>query len=126
MSRVARRWLGWAAIGLAIGLMAGFAAGWWLWPVQYTNTAPDALHQSYRDQYVLMTATAFEADGDLTRAVERLRVIAPQAPALPVVHMAERLIGEDGDADDIARLARLAEALGSLPSALVPFLEEAP
>jgi hypothetical protein len=72
-----------------------------------------------------MTATAFEADGDLTRALERLRTIAPEAPALPVVHLAEQLIEEDGDADEIARLARLAEALGSVPSTLVPFLEGA-
>jgi hypothetical protein len=107
-------------------MMAGFAAGWWVWPVQYTNTAPDALHQSYRDQYVLMTATAFEADGDFTRAVERLRTIAPEAPTFPVVRLAEQLIEEDAGPDEIARLARLAQALGSLPSTLAPYLEGAP
>ncbi|OQY18934.1 MAG: hypothetical protein B6I35_12310, partial [Anaerolineaceae bacterium 4572_32.2] len=32
------------AIGVAVGLALGLAIGW-LWPVQYTNTAPAALRQ---------------------------------------------------------------------------------
>jgi len=121
-----RRWLGWAALGLVIGLGVGFAAGWWWWPVEYTNTTPSTLHQRYQDEYVLMTAAAFEVDEDAAQAGERLSLIAPDDPALPVVQLAERLIETEGDSAEIARLARLAQVLGATSSALRPYVEGAP
>ncbi len=121
-----RQWLGWAALGLAIGLAVGFAAGWWWWPVEYTNTTPDTLHPQYQDEYVLMTAAAFEVDGDAAEAGQRLSLVAPDDPALPVVQLAERLIEAEGDPAEIVRLARLAQALGMTPSTLRPYVEEMP
>ncbi len=114
------------AVGTVIGLALGFAIGWGLWPVQYTNTAPDVLRQDYRDDYVLMTATAYQVDGDLARARERLALLDPVHPAGPAIELAGRLVESGGDPADIARLARLAWALGSLPAALTPYLEVSP
>jgi hypothetical protein len=113
-----------AAIGVAIGLALGFAIGWWIWPVQYTNTAPDVLRQDYRDDYIVMIATAYEVEVDLQEARERLQVLAPERPATPVIELAERLVARNGSAEDIARLARLASALeGTLSPTLTPYLE---
>lgn len=123
MSKRARKWGVRAAIGGAVGLALGFAVGWWFWPVQYTNTAPDVLRQDYRDDYVVMIATAYEVEKDLDQARQRLRLLDPEEPAAPVVELADRLIEAGGSAEDITRLARLAWALGALTPTLTPYLE---
>ena len=126
MSHTAWGWVRWAAVGLVAGLLLGFAIGWWWWPVEYTNTAPDALRQDYHDDYIVMTATAFELDADQERARERLELLDPEEPARPVVELAERLVEAGADSSDVARLARLAAALGTVSSALAPYLEPPP
>lgn len=109
-----------------MGLVLGFAIGWWLWPVQYTNTAPDVLRRDYRDDYVVMVATAYEVEKDLDQARQRLRLLDPEEPAVPVVELANRLIEVGGAAEDVTRLARLAWALGTLTPTLTPYLEGQP
>jgi len=121
-----KQWLLRAAVGAVVGLVLGFIIGWWLWPVQYTNTAPVVLRQDYRDDYIVMIATAYEVEEDLEQARERLKLLDPREPATLVVELAERLIEAGGDADDIARLARLAWALGATTSTLIPYLEGPP
>jgi len=126
MSDQLRRWLTWMAAGLAAGIALGVAIGWWLWPVAYTNNAPDVLRQDYRDEYILMTAAAYDVDGRLDRARERLTLLHPQEPAAPVIELAKRLIEAGGSAEDIARLARMAWALGATAPELTPYLEGQP
>lgn len=126
MSKRARKWVIRAAVGGAAGLALGFAIGWWLWPVQYTNTAPDVLRRDYRDDYVVMVATAYEVEKDLDQARQRLRLLDPQEPAAPVVELANRLVEVGGAAEDVTRLARLAWALGTLTPTLTPYLEGQP
>jgi hypothetical protein len=112
--------------GAAVGLILAFAIGWWIWPVQYTNTAPDVLRQDYRDDYVVMVATAHEVEQDLEQARNRLKLLDPEEPAAPVVELAERLVEAGGSAEDITYLARLAWALGNLPPTLTPYLDGRP
>jgi predicted Co/Zn/Cd cation transporter (cation efflux family) len=114
------------AVFAAVGLMLGFAIGWWIWPVQYTNTAPDVLRQDYRDDYVVMVATAHEVEQDLEQARTRLNLLDPEEPSAPVVELAERIVEVGGSAEDIAYLVRLAWALGSLPPTLTPYLDGRP
>lgn len=114
------------AIAAAVGLLMAFAIGWWIWPVQYTNTAPDVLRQDYRDDYVVMVATAYEVEQDLQQARNRLKLLDPEEPAAPVVELAERLIEAGGGAEDITYLARLAWVLGTLPPPLTPYLDGQP
>lgn len=102
-----------AALGLIAGAGLGVAIGWWLWPVEYVNTAPDTLRRDYRDEYILMTATAYEVDGNLARATERLLLLNPTDPAAPVRELAERLAAAGGAPADIARLNNLLAALSS-------------
>jgi hypothetical protein len=120
------RWVTQAAVGAVAGLALGFAVGWWLWPVQYTNTAPNVLRQDYRDDYVVMVATAYEVEGGVQQARERLELLDPEEPAAPVIELAERLIEAGGSAEDVGRLARLAQALEALPPTLTPYLEGRP
>ena len=114
-----------AALGVAAGLALGLVIGW-LWPVQYTNTAPAVLRQDYRDDYVVMVAAAYEVEGDPERARERLALLDAENPAAPVVELGERLVAVGGSARDITRLARLSWALKAVTPTLVPYLEGPP
>jgi len=114
------------AVVAVVGLLVGFAIGWWIWPVQYTNTAPYVLRQDYRDDYIVMVATAHEVEQDLEQARKRLKLLDSGEPATPVVELAERLIEVGGSAEDITYLARLAWALGNLPPTLTPYLDGQP
>ncbi|MFO7740988.1 MAG: hypothetical protein R6X31_01625 [Anaerolineae bacterium] len=123
MAQPTRQWITRAVVGIAVGAALGVAIGWWLWPVTYTNTSPDVLREDYQDEYVLMTATAYEVEGDRERARERLALLDPEEPSAPVVGLAERLIAQGGSEEHIVRLARLAEALGVTSPALMPYLQ---
>jgi hypothetical protein len=113
-------------VGLAFGLALGVATGWLWWPVEYTNTAPAALRRDYRDDYIVMVAATYEADGDLEQARERLALLDPQSPTAPVIELAERLVAVGGSRSDITRLARMAWAFRAVTPQLVPYLEEQP
>ncbi len=112
--------------GVPLGLALGFAIGWWLWPVQYTNTAPSALRKDYRDDYIVMVATAYEVEKDLELARERLELLNQEKPTAPVIELAERIIEANGNPEDIEHLAHLAAALGASPPTLAPYLEDQP
>jgi hypothetical protein len=123
---ITRRWVILGIIGLAVGLTLGIVIGWWVLPVEYTNTPPSVLRQDYRDEYIVMVATSFEVEGDLDRARERLVAIDPEDPAAPVIELGERLIAAGGESADITRLAQLAWALDVITPSLAPFLEGQP
>ncbi len=123
MSTWAQSLVGRVAIGIAAGLALGLVIGW-LWPVQYTNTAPAALRQDYGDDYIIMVAAAYEIERDPARARARLTLLDAQEPAAPVIELAERLIEVGGSVNDIAQLARLAWTFKATTPALVPYLGE--
>jgi hypothetical protein len=112
-----------ALVGLAIGIGLGLLIGWRLWPVDYTNTAPHQLRQDYRDDYVLMIAAAYQIEGSLDAAVERLTPLDPETPSRPVTDLAEQLITANGNPQDIEVLIRLAQDLGDLSPMLTSYLE---
>lgn len=102
------------AVGVALGVLIGLFAGWQLVPVQYTDSPISALSEQYRDEYTRMIAGGYLADGDLTGAVDRLRVLG--VPNIPqyVQDMAERYISNSRDLNDIRYLVALSEGMGRL------------
>ena len=120
------KWTMFCVGGVVIGLALGLAVGWWLWPVEYTNTAPDVLRQDYRDDYITMVATAYEIEQDLQLARARLELLDPDVPSAPATDLAERLVEAGGSAADIARLQRLAWALGALAPTVTPHVGDQP
>ena len=121
------RWVAQVGLGVLVGLALGFAVGWWLWPVQYTNTSPSALRRDYRDDYILMVATAYElGDGDVEQAQRRLGLLDAQEPTAPLVELAARLNEAGGSSADITRLTNLAQALDVAPETLTPHADTQP
>jgi hypothetical protein len=75
-----------------IGLIVGwFIFGWVLFPVRYTNVWPNELHPEAVNDYLLMTAEAYAATGDLRAAGKRLRYWEPEELAPMIDDLAESL-----------------------------------
>jgi len=125
MEEKSRSWIPPAIAGTIAGLATGLVVGW-LWPMEINDALPHSLRQDHRDDYVVMVATAYEAEGDLAMARERLVQLDPEDPAAPVVELAERLVAVGGGGNDLIRLARLAYAMDAVTPALLPYIEAAP
>jgi hypothetical protein len=102
--------------GAALGLGLGLYLGWQVWPVAYKDTSVTSLRADYLDEYVVMVATAYSWDGDLSRAQARLRGLGGD----PLEHLAAtqaRLTANGAQEADLQRLNRLAVVLrASVPS----------
>src|SRR3989304_4467866 len=105
---------------LAPGLAGGLYFGWVVSPVEYVDTAPFSLHQSYKDDYILMVAAAYSGDGDLDAARARLTALGFGAPRPPPA--AQRLTPAGGPEADLRRIVRLAADFGVTTPEMQPYL----
>ena len=94
-----------------------------LWPERLASTSPAYLRRDFRDNYVVMVASAYETEGDLDAARDRLALLDAKDPARPAVELAERLAQVGGSIQDIARLEHLVAALVAPPSTADPSAE---
>jgi hypothetical protein len=74
------RWLQALLIGI-LGLIVGLFYGWRIAPVEYINTTPDTLDQTYKNEYTLMVAEAYQSHGDLELAARQLGLLGSTEPA---------------------------------------------
>lgn len=101
-------------LGVAAGILLGLLVGWVVAPVEYTDSPMTELSQQYQDEYTLMVAGGYIADGDLDGALARLRVLGVTNIPQYVQETAERYISNSRDLKDIRYLVALAEGLGRL------------
>lgn len=104
-----------AILALAAGIAVGLYIGWVAAPVEYVDAGPDSLHSSFKDDYILMIATAYAGDGDLPAARAALTALALPDPAAAVQAAQARLAASGLPAADQERLAALAAALAASP-----------
>ncbi len=65
-----------AAVGFVLGIIIGlFVLGYWLFPVQWTDAAPEKLHPDYQDIYFCMTAQSYFKTGDAAQAKQNLEYL---------------------------------------------------
>lgn len=74
-----RRWI-FFILMIALGLGAGLAFGWEVWPLAHRDASPDTLDRAYQTDFVLMTAELYHSDGDLVLAQARLAYLGEQDP----------------------------------------------
>jgi len=111
-------------IAFALGVVLGLVVlGWWLWPVQWSNSNPADLKSAYKDAYMQMIADSYALTGNAEVARARLNELksagekdAEQAAALDRL---SRTRITAGDANAAMRLQALSSAL-SLPLVTTP------
>ena len=113
MPRMSRTTLILLLAGLAVGVGLGLYIGWVAAPVQYVDTAPDSLQRAFKDDYVLMIASAYAGDGNLQSARTQLAGLGYDDPAAAVSAAAQRLSAAGVPDADQQRLDALAQALGA-------------
>jgi len=112
-------------LGLIIGIGLGLFYGWVISPVSYIDSAPAVLRADYKDQYLLLIAMSYTADGDIDRARGRLAQLGVADPAGAVTALAQRLAAEGKDTSAPSALAA-ALGVGVAPVTLVPTTTTAP
>lgn len=100
-----------AALAAGLGLGLALLYAWVIAPVQYTDTAPRTLRDDYRNDYLLLIARAYAADGNLERARTRLVLAAEGDPARTAAAAAQRLAAAGAGPEAVQALAALAADL---------------
>lgn len=96
-------------LGFVVGLIIGLPVlGWWLMPVDWTDTDFTKLRADLQKEYVVMVAGAFAAEGDVARAAARIQGLGPRA-----VDIMDATAQETAASPDGARVAQLNQAVQS-------------
>lgn len=117
------RFGGWVALGLLLGTGLGLYLGWVVWPTEFTNANPAALQESYRQDYALMIASAYAADGDLAAAEQRVDELGEDGRSFYFSFTLDTILREHNQTET-RQLARLAADLGFSSPAMTPYLTE--
>jgi hypothetical protein len=109
------------AIGLAFafGLLLGWLAiGWWLWPVEWTSSAPWQLRPGYQKTYVALVAEEYSRTSDLSQVEAALAGWSKQ----DLARLLAELQAETTDPDRRAHQTALAAVL-AVPTIQTPLLD---
>jgi len=112
----------WLVIGAAIGVIAGFLVGWVVWPIEFTEADPTVLEDSYKRDYTIMIAAAYDLDGDMIQARRRLASLgmADSEEWLMTVTV-DHILGQ-GDEGEIRQLVHLAGDMGLDSPLMAPYM----
>lgn len=118
MSKLGRNdWLA-LALGVVIGVAVGLFYTWLINPVEYVNTPPASLRQSYQEEYLALIAASYRATGNLERAEARLALFDLIDPAERLTELAQQRVAADADDNSAQALALLASDLSRPPTRL--------
>ncbi|HFC09289.1 MAG TPA: hypothetical protein ENJ54_05490 [Chloroflexi bacterium] len=106
--------------GLLLGLGVGLFLAWVVFPVRYTETAPDTLRPDFKEAYRALIARAYAYDHNLPRARARLRLLGESQPAEALAAQAQRALAAGRPPAEVHALGELAAALGQAPGARLP------
>ncbi len=111
-------------LGLVLGAALGLYLGWFQFPRASYRGDMTELTQSSRDDYLVMIAAGYAADGDLPGALERLSLLEVDDMPRYVQEFTDSAIASSArDIHDIRLLVTLSRGLGRLTQAMVPFLD---
>jgi hypothetical protein len=100
-------------LGVVLGLVV---LGWWVWPVQWTNSNPSDLKAVYKDSYMQLIADSYSLSNNAAAAQARLQELkGPGEKDSDLTTALDRLAKArltTGDAVSAARLQQLALVLG--------------
>ncbi len=111
------------SLGLALGLALGLVYAWLIDPVQLYNTTPPLLRSDYRHEWIRLAALGYVADGDMDRALARLKGLREQDIRDALAAMIEAYAAYGQPAPTMRRLSQLAQRLGVYTPAMGIYLE---
>ena len=97
-----------AALGILVGLGIGLFVGRVIWPVEYSEITPEYLSAEVQTDYAIMTATAYDAHGDLELARQRLSRLGNGGSVI----LLNAILAERDDPATAGMLQGLAASLG--------------
>ena len=97
--------------GLIVGLILGLVYSLVLDPVRLMNTAPHSLGVKSKEQYRVLIALVYQANGDLGRAANRLSLLQDDDEINILAEQAQELIEAGGSSQHASALLALSEAL---------------
>jgi hypothetical protein len=95
--------------GLLIGLGLGLIYAWLIEPVEYIDTAPHSLSPAIKERYRSLISLAYQADGDIGRARQRLALLQDINPQSVLAAQAQQEVANSGSPQEAQALALLAE-----------------
>ena len=122
-----KRFIGSLLITMIFGIAIGVYLGWVQFPAEHNQSAMCQLSQDFREEYTLMVARGFKADGDRDSALRRLLPLraeksqdcmrdtaSQQVDNVPawVQEVTERYLSRGAELADICDLASLSAAFG--------------
>lgn len=124
MSQRSRAWLPWVllVIGVAAGVIIALLSPWQLCLVERERPEAAALLDFVREQYIVSVSDSYAANGDLTRAQERLAALGEEDTASAVAELAARYVERGEEVETTRRLAALTQALGAGDEAMAEYL----
>jgi nucleotide-binding universal stress UspA family protein len=110
-------------IGLAAiaGLAGGLFYTWVIDPVEYYDTAPDALYDQEKAVYLAIVGDLYAYEQDLDKAQARLAELGVEADGAVLAGFIEQYLDGGGRPEEVRNLARLAEDLGAHGGVLLVF-----
>ena len=113
--------------GLILGLLVGIFIARVVSPLQYVDTAPATLAESYKTAYRLLIAQAYQANGNLERARQRLYLLDGDQAKNILSRQAQQWLATGNNLNAARALAQLAADLEqpnpSTPPISAPTLE---
>ena len=110
--------------GLLLGAIVGLYFGWGQFPAESRNSNLSDLARPFRDDYIVMAAAGYAADGDLDGAIQRLSRLGIDDAPSAIREITERIILNSARGlADIRLLVNLADELGQLTQPMRPFLD---
>ena len=81
------------------------------------------LRRDYQEEYIRLIAAAYQVDGNLTLARQRLAALQAASPTAPLVEVTERWIAQGKSTAILTPLVQLARDLGVNTPAMQPYLQ---
>jgi len=106
---------------VAIGVAGGLLYTWVLDPVEYYDTAPDALHIQDKSIYANIIGDLYICEGDLNLTQARLAALGLEADGLTLTDLIEQYLDSGGRPEDARNVAQLARDLGASGGVLLVF-----
>ncbi|MCL7454534.1 MAG: hypothetical protein M8467_15965 [Anaerolineae bacterium] len=110
-----------AILAFVAGVGLGLLLGWIVVPVEFVGTEMGDLAREYKDEFIVLLASAYYADGNLEKAQARLTALDLPNPQQSVSSLIDRFSAEGRSETDIRALVALADALGIARSNTVDY-----